>query len=288
MSAERADVQSQLDVIMEGTDHVPNGLSTLNQFLLYRQQLLNNPGPGPWIVADWKALRTNAGRATLVRKYPRPFTSLSNDERNRCARCLLSLFEEAVPPNSIGEAEFYRFVDCLLQSRIRYDKHLRGGAQLLCDVEENVVGMKFQAVNFPGPPPASQNWNLWAHATTIEGATGILATGKVLPTDYQVAGLDANEDTFSFYGRSMNNPEWTPGVAQLAWKCFHSTKNCSGIVFAGLMPSNHIKGKSASTSYENNLTRFYPLVHSCSNDRRRAIRFVAARIDFIFVLSDRS
>ena len=58
-------------------------------------------------------------------------------------------------------------------------------------------------------------------------------------------------------------------------------------LFAGLMPSNHIKGKSASTSYEKNLTRFYPLVHSCSNDRRWAIRFVAARIDFISVLSDR-
>ena len=173
------------------------------------------------------------------------------------------LFAEAVLRNSIGEAEFYGFVDCLLQSRIKYDKHLRDGAQLLSDVEENVVGMKFQAVNCPGPPPASQHWHLRAHATTSEGATGILATGKVLPTDYQGAGLDANEDTFSFYGRSMNNPEWTPGVVQLACKCFHSTKNCSGIVFAGLMPSNHIKGKSASISYENNLTRFYPLVHSC-------------------------
>ena len=86
----------------------------------------------------------------------------------------------------------------------------------------------------------------------------------------------------------MNNPEWTQGVAQLACKCFHSTKNCSGIVFAGLMLSNHIKGKRASTSYQNNLTRVYPLVQSCSNDRRCAIRFVAARIDFIFVLSDRS
>ena len=61
-----------------------------------------------------------------------------------------------MPPNSIGEAEFYGFVDCLLQFRIRYDKHLREGAQLLSDVEENVIGMKFQAVNFPGPPPASE------------------------------------------------------------------------------------------------------------------------------------
>ena len=86
----------------------------------------------------------------------------------------------------------------------------------------------------------------------------------------------------------MNNPEWTQGAVQLACKCFHSTKNCSGIVFAGLMPSTHVKGKSTSSSYENNLTWFYPLVHSCSDDRRWAIRFVTARIDFIVVLSDRS
>ena len=97
-----ADVQSQLDVIMEGigpTDGVRKGLSTLSQFLLYRQQLLN-PGPGPCIVADWKALRANAGRATLIRKYQRPFTSLRNDERTWRARFLLSLFKE--PSNPIG------------------------------------------------------------------------------------------------------------------------------------------------------------------------------------------
>ena len=54
------------------------------------------------------------------------------------------------------------------------------------------------------------------------------------------------------------------------------------------MPSGHVKGKSASVSYENNLAKFHALVHSCSSDRRWAIRFVAARIDFIFVLSERA
>ena len=163
---------------MEGigpTDHVPKGLSTLSQFLLYRQQL-NNPGPGPWIVADWKALRTNAGRATLIRKYQRPFTSLRHDERNRCARFLLSLFAEAVPPNSIGEAEFYGFVDCLLQSRIKYERHLRDGAQLLSDVEENVVGMKFQAAPLLPlkigtfllmPPPKREQHASWPQAKSF-------------------------------------------------------------------------------------------------------------------------
>ena len=47
------------------------------------------------------------------------------------------------------------------------------------------------------------------------------------------------------------------------------------------MPSGHVKGKSASVSSENNLAKFHALVHSCSSDRRWAIRFVAARIDFL-------
>ena len=110
------------------------------------------------MLADWQSL--------LNSQVPAAFHILEH--------FLLNLLAEAVLPNSIGEAE------CLLQSRIQYDKHLRAGAQLLSDVEENADGMKFQAANFPGPHPASQNWHLWAHATTREGATGILATGKVL------------------------------------------------------------------------------------------------------------
>ena len=95
---------------------------------------------------------------------------------------------------------------------------------------------------------------------------------KVLPTDHAVAGLDPEEDTYSFFGRSTQHPEWDEGVIQLASKCFHSTKNSSGVVFAGLLPSGHVKGKSASVSYESNLAKFHALVHSCSSDRRWAIR----------------
>ena len=43
-----------------------------------------------------------------------------------------------------------------------------------------------------------------------------------------------------------------------------------------------------ATNCENNLSPFHPLVHSASSDRRWAIRVVAARIDFVFVLSERS
>ena len=42
MSANVADVESQLEIQLEGrtaVDHIPDGLSTLSQYLLYRQQL---------------------------------------------------------------------------------------------------------------------------------------------------------------------------------------------------------------------------------------------------------
>ena len=291
MSANLADVESQLELQLQGktaVDHIPEGLSTLSQYLLYRQQLLDNPFPDQWVMAPWQALRSNAARTALVRKYQRPFASLRDPERFRCAQSLLSLFPEPVKNNTIGQEEFFGLVNCILQSRLKNERHFQEGASLFHNVEENVVGYRFKCVGFPGPPVAAQNWHLWAHATTREGATGILATGKILPTDHEVADLDSHEDTFSFYGRSMSNPDWNTGVVQLACKCFHPTKNCSGVVFAGLLPSGHVKGKSASTSYENNLARFHALVHSCSSDKRWAIRFAAARIDFVFVLSDRN
>ena len=189
-----------------------------------------NPFPDQWVMAPWQALRSNAARTALVRKYQRPFASLRDPERFRCAQFLLSLFPEPVTDNTIGQEEFFGFVNCILQSRLNYERHFQEGASLFHNVEENVVGYRFKCVGFPGPPVAAQNWHLWAHAT----------------------------------------------------------KNCSGVVFAGLLPSGHVKGKCASTSYENNLARFHALVHSCSSDKRWAIRFAAARIDFVFVLSDRN
>ena len=289
MVANLEDVESQLELLLHGrsaVDHIPKGLSTLTQYLLYRQQLLESNGT--WIMADWSAVRTTPGRVSLIRKYQRPYTSLQDPERTRRARFLFSLFQQPVPVNSIGETEFFGFIDCILQSRIRYENHFQEGAVIFQDLEENCAGMKIPCVGFPGPPQAAQNWHLWAHATTREGATGILATGKALPTNHDVANLDQSEDTFSFFGRSMNAPEWSEGVVQLACKRYHSTKNCSGVVFAGLLPTGHVRGKRADVAYENNLSKFHALVHSCSSDRRWAIRFVAARIDFVFVLSDRA
>ena len=179
LSAEIADISFQLDIQLQGrtaVDHIPQGLSTVSQYLLYREQLLENPYPAQWVMAPWQALRTNAGRASLIRKYQRPFSSLKDPERDRCARYLLSLFTEPVPLNSIGRTEFFGFIDCILQSRLNYERHITEGATFFQELEENVVGYKFRCEGFPGPPLAAQNWHMWAHATTREGATGILAS----------------------------------------------------------------------------------------------------------------
>ena len=47
------------------------------------------------------------------------------------------------------------------------------------------------------------------------------------------------------------------------------------------LSTSHAKGKTAAVKYERNLARFHPLVHSASTDRKWAIRFVTARVDFI-------
>ena len=131
MSADVEDVSSQLEIQLQGrtaVDHIPEGLSTLSQSLLYREQLLENPYPDQWVMAPWQALRTNADRAMLIRQYQRPFSSLRDPERDRCARYLLSLFSEPVPPNTIGRSEFFGFIDCILQSRLNNERHLTEGA----------------------------------------------------------------------------------------------------------------------------------------------------------------
>ena len=98
MTAERADVLNQLDVIMEGigpTDHVPKILSTEPVFAL---------SPATFTQS------TNAGRASLIRKYQPPLTSLRDDERNRCARSSSAYLQKLCRLTPYKKAEFYGFV----------------------------------------------------------------------------------------------------------------------------------------------------------------------------------
>ena len=194
MSADIADVSTQLEIQLQGrtaVDHIPEGLSTLNQYLLYREQLLENPYPDQWVMAPWQALRTNAGRAMLIRKYQRPFSSLKDPERDRCARYLLSLFSEPVPANSIGRSEFFCFIDCILQSRLNYERHLTEGATWFQRVFLDPLLLPKIGTCGPMPPPEKEQQAYWPQAKScsqimqlhvwIRRRTPIPFMGEVLP-----------------------------------------------------------------------------------------------------------
>ena len=112
MTADLHDVESQPELLLQGatataaTDHVPKGLSTLSQFLLRRQQVLENPHSDQWIMANWQAVRTMAGRLSVIRKHQRPFASLKEPERQRCARYLLVCFLTLSPARALANLNF--------------------------------------------------------------------------------------------------------------------------------------------------------------------------------------
>ena len=137
-----------------------------------------------------------------------------------------------------------------------------------------------------GPEAATQNWNTWAHGTDAIGAVGILSIGRALPTDSEVAGVSENEGSFSVYRRAYDKPQWLQGLNEFVATLRLSTKNSCGIIFRGHLACSHIKSKSASTAHETHLSRFNPLVHSASSDKRWAIRTFASRIDYIWLVSN--
>ena len=63
-------------------------------------------------------------------------------------------------------------------------------------------------------------------------------------------------------------------------------KNACNIVFAGEAFGQHVKPISADTHREQQLMQRYPVVHSCSKDKRWLIREDVARITHIFLLSN--
>ena len=289
MTASQADVENQLEVALGGqsaTDHIEEGMTPLTQFLMYRLQILENSYPDAWVVANVAAICTNKGRAAIVRKFQRPYSSLRDPERTHCIRFLMSLFHEKPPPCSIGEAQLNNLVTAILQSRFRFERHFVEGATRFESQEQYCTGYRFPLTAMPGPTPVSQNWFEWYHGTAQDGLCGMLCIGRVLPTDRDVACLRPDEHSFSFYGRACSTPDHLPAVLNMVTSVYHSTKNACGVIVAGYLPSSHTKAKRASVDHENRLCRHSPLVHSIAGDRRWAIRFTAARIDALYVVSD--
>ena len=111
----------------------------------------------------------------------RNFSSLKEPEIDRCARFLLSRFQQAaLPPCSIGRQEFFTLVHALLQSKLTYEDHI-GEATYYASREKNVAVLQFELQDMPGPPVQPQNWYTWSHGTDMQGLIGILSIGRVLP-----------------------------------------------------------------------------------------------------------
>ena len=96
----------------------------------------------------------------------------------------------------------------------------------------------------------------------------------------------ADDESFSFFGRVTQEVHWPQGFNNWLGKLHWGTKNCAGIVVGGLLEGEATRSPAPDTSRENALTAEFPAVHSPASDKRWAIREAAARIDFIWVLSD--
>ena len=287
MIASQSDLESQLEALLPGSDpdvHVKDGLTLFTQYVYFRLQYWYNKYPHRWPIANHECLQSIQARRSFTRKWMRSFSSLKEPEIDRCARFLLSRFQQAaLPPCSIGRQEFFTLVHALLQSKLTYEDHV-GEATCYASRERSVAVLQFELQDMPGPPAQSQNWYTWSHGTDMQGLIGILSIGRVLPTDAEVSG--SAEGSFSCYGKAFDKPTWFEGLAEWVASLHHSTKNSCGCLVGGLMASGHVKSPSASTSHEGHMAKFHPLIHSASSDKRWAIRAVAARLDKLWVVSE--
>ena len=103
-------------------------------------------------------------------------------------------------------------------------------------------------------------------------------------------GLDMppGMETSGFFAKAMfgNLAEATPYAhAKAVADFYYHGKNACNIVFSGEAFGQHIKPVSADTHREQQLMQRYPVMHSCSKDKRWLIREDVARITHIFLLS---
>ena len=247
MIASQSDLESQIEALLPGSDpdvHVKDGLTLFTQYVYFRLQYWYNKYPHRWPIANHECLQSIQARRSFTRKWMRSFSSLKEPEIDRCARFLLSRFQQAaLPPCSIGRQEFFTLVHALLQSKLTYEDHV-GEATYYASREKNVAVLQFELQDMPGPPVQSQNWYTWSHETDMQGLIGILSIGRVLPTDAEVSG--SAEGSFSFYGTAFDKPTWFEGLAEWVAFLHHSTKNSCGCLVGGLMAAGHVKSPSAS------------------------------------------
>ena len=177
-------------------------------------------------------------------------------------------------------------------SGINYAKVLQTPATIHKD-PEGVIVWGFQADHFPAPLATMRGSGdskfVWIHGTTELGALGILKTGKAARSTVDGLDMPPGLETSGFFAKAMFGylAEGTPYAhAKAVADFYYHGKNACNIVFSGEAFGQHIKPISADTHREQQLMQRYPVVHSCSKDKRWLIREDVARIMHIFLLSN--
>ena len=261
----------------------------LTPFLAYVFFVLhyrNNPFSDSWLIFKHSEMREIRDRKRAVVAYCRPWSTIPHAEIDEVCLELLSLFEEAPPPESMNSGVFRTFAKALITAKIRVANHFKPRAKSYEVPGCNSKLYFFEVQSFPGPEPPGQAHIAWAHCSDVPGSVGILASGRVIRTAAWTLGLRPDQESMSFFGRCHTSPSWTDNFIEWAANLNCSTKNSSGIVFGGYMGGHFVKSPTANTVLENSMCRLHQAVHSVSNDKRLAIRESAARIDFMFIVAD--
>ena len=117
MVASQQDLESQIQALLPGSDpdeYVKGVMTLFTQYVYFRLQYWYNKYPH-----HHECLQSVQARRSFTRKWIRAFSSLKEPEIDRCAKFLLSRFDQAeLPACSIGRREFFYAGPCSVTEQI--------------------------------------------------------------------------------------------------------------------------------------------------------------------------
>ena len=164
----------------------------LTPFLAYVLFVLHyriNPFSDSWLIFKHSEMREIRDRKRAVVAHCRPWSTISHAEIDDVCLELLSLFEEAPPPESMNSGVFRAFAKALISAKIRVANHFKPRAKSYEVPGCNSKLYFFEVQSFPGPEPPGQAHIAWAHCSDVPGSVGILASGRVIRTAAWTLGL---------------------------------------------------------------------------------------------------
>ena len=199
-------------------------------YVLFVLHYRNNPFSDSWLIFKHSEMREIRDGKRAVVAHCRPWSTISHAEIDVVCLELLSLFEEAPPPESMNSGVFRTFAKALISAKIRVANHFKPRAKSYEVPGCNSKLYFFEVQSFPGPEPPGQAHIAWAHCSDVPGSVGILASGRVIRTAAWTLGLRPDQESMSFFGRCHTNPSWTDNFIEWAANLNWSTKDSSGII----------------------------------------------------------